>query len=103
MPASPLTEETFSRVMGCTAAELLGWLDRALPGARLAIDPAAARCVAEFDDGSLHMSWQALPAQRIALLAIPRLEVVFHYQGLAPERRRQVQRMFDLATQRGGG
>ncbi len=97
------TPESFTRLMGCTSAELLGWLERALPGAQLELDTSAAGCVARFADGALALSWRTLPPQRIALLAIPRLEVTFRYQRLSPERRQQVQRRFDLATQRGGG
>jgi hypothetical protein len=51
----------------------------------------------------LRLVWQPLAARRIALLEIPRLQVRFQYAGLSAERRHEVQRRFDLATQRGGG
>ena len=41
--------------------------------------------------------------RRIALLQIPQLRVSFRYVGFDADRRRDIQRRFDLATQRGGG
>ena len=93
----------FEQTMGCTAAELQRWLPDALPGAQVAASVSACRADARFADGTLTLTWRTLPALRIALLAIPRLQVHFAYAGLTPERRREVQRRFDLATQRGGG
>jgi len=97
--------EPFGRTMGCTARELRGWLVRALPGARLAIegDDDEGLCRARFEDGELHIAWRTLAPRRIALLSIPQLQVRFHYTGLSPQRRRDVQDYFDRATQRGGG
>jgi hypothetical protein len=93
----------FERAMGCTTAELIGWLPIALPDARLAVDSAASSARADFVDGTLHLRWHPLPQRRIALLAIPNLHVAFSYEGLNAARRHAMQRRFDLATQRGGG
>jgi len=97
--------ETFERIMGCRAAELLNWLPRALPGANLAIesDAEAGRCRATFEDGLLLIEWRALEPAQIALLKIPRLAIRFNYSGLGEARRQEVQGHFDRATQRGGG
>lgn len=95
--------EAFEQVMGCTVADLLRALPVALPGADIDTDAAAGVIRGAFADGTLRLAWQALPARRIALLDIPRLQVRFEYTGLSAERRREVQRRFDLATQRGGG
>lgn len=95
--------EQFDRVMGCTAQELTAWLPVALPHAELAVDLSACRAEARFPDGALTLSWQVKPAHRIALLAIPQLDVTFRYVGPGDDRRREIQRRFDLATQRGGG
>lgn len=65
--------------------------------------PVAGIVHAVFSDGALLLTWHSLPDRRIALLAVPRLQVQFAYTGMAPERRYEVQRRFDLATQRGGG
>ena len=89
--------------MGCTPAELVASLRRALPGAALAVD--ASRCVASaaFDDGVLHLEWREAPARQIALLSIPRILVRFRFERMTPERRHEVQRRFDMVYQRGGG
>lgn len=93
----------FEQTMGCTSADLLRCLALALPDAAVAIDPVAGAVHAVFSDGTLRLTWRSLPDRRIALLAIPRLQVRFAYAGMAPTRRYEVQRRFDLATQRGGG
>ncbi|TBR12575.1 MAG: hypothetical protein EPO43_13420 [Rugosibacter sp.] len=74
--------ETFERVMGCTAAELLSWLPRALPSATLSIDTAASVCTAAVSGEALRLDWEHLASTRIALLNIPRLSVRFIYTGL---------------------
>lgn len=95
----------FERIMGCTAAEFLGWLPRALPGAILELesDSEAGRCRASFEDGHLLIEWQVLDPTQIAMLRVPRLKVCFSYSGFEDTRRRAVQTYFDRATQRGGG
>lgn len=93
----------FEHIMGCTPADLMRCLPVALPGAVVEADAAGGVILAVFTDGTLRLKWQTLPMRKIALLEIPRLQVQFEYTGLTPERRRDVQRRFDLATQRGGG
>ena len=78
-------------------------IDDQIPQATIAVDPVAGVVHAVFSDGALLLTWHSLPDRRIALLAVPRLQVQFAYTGMAPERRHEVQRRFDLATQRGGG
>lgn len=95
--------ETFERVMGCTAAELLAWLPRALPDAHLQTDDAGQRHVATWTQGRLELSWQILPPRRIALLEIPQLAVSFTYADLDDAERFRIQKRFDLQTHRGGG
>lgn len=95
--------EKFQRVMGCTPADLLSWLPRALPAAALTVNAEHANCRAMLPDGILKLRWSLLPDARIAILTIPRLNVYFEYTGLSSERRYTVQKRFDLGTQRGGG
>jgi len=95
--------EKFERVMGCTPADLLSWLPRALPTATLTLDADNANCTALLPDGALQLRWSPLPDAHLALLTIPRLSVWFEYIGLCEDRRYTVQRRFDLGTQRGGG
>jgi hypothetical protein len=95
----------FERIMGCSAAELLAWLPRALPGAVLELEPGAqsGRCRAAFPDGQLLIEWRVLEPRQIALLRVPQLDVCFTYSGFEDARRQAVQTYFDRATQRGGG
>lgn len=98
-----IVPEEFEQVMGCTVADLLRALPVALPGASIDTNTSAGVIDSTFPDGTLRLAWLPLPARRIALLEIPRLQVRFQYAGMSPARRREVQRRFDLATQRGGG
>lgn len=93
----------FVRQMGCTQEELLRWLPQALPGSQLDIRAQEKRCEARWDWGTLTICWKVCPPRKIALLAIPCMDVVFEYEGATDEQRYQVQRRFDLETQRGGG
>lgn len=93
--------ERFEREMGCTEDELLRWLPGALEGAPLALEPG--RACARLGGGELRLSWHALPPRRIALLSMPRLAIVFAFEGLDDTTRQRVMRRFDLYTQRGGG
>jgi hypothetical protein len=95
--------ETFERVMGCTAAELVTWLPRALPNADLSTDVPGQRNVAAWSFGSMVLHWSPLPSRRIALLEIPQLQVHFAYHGMDDATRYRVQKCFDLQTHRGGG
>lgn len=89
--------------MGCTADELVSWLPRALPDADLQIDREHRRASAVWSEGGLVLSWQTMEPRRIALLAIPRLQVCFVYRQLNDRQRYRVQKCFDLQTHRGGG
>lgn len=89
--------------MGCTAADLMRCLPSALPSADIRSSAATGVVHAAFSDGTLSLTWRSLPARRIALMEIPCLHVKFQYSEMTPQRRREVQRRFDLATQRGGG
>lgn len=93
--------ECFDREMGCTATELRAGIAQALGESELEVTDATA--LATFDDGTLRLTWAALPHRRIASLEIPRLRVAFRFRGLTPERRYEVQRQFDRVYQRGGG
>lgn len=95
--------ETFERIMGCTSAELVSWLPRALPDAKLSTDILGQRNFAAWASGSLELRWNTLPSRRIALLEIPQLRVHFTYSGFDDDARYRVQKCFDLQTHRGGG
>lgn len=98
--------QPFTRIMGCTANELVGWLGRALPGASLDIaadDKGVGRCLARYPDGELGIEWTTQTPRKIALLEIPQLTVRFAYVDLPESRRQQIQLTFDRSTQRGGG
>lgn len=99
----PQAPHELTRVMGCTARDLLRWLPSALPEARLLIFETRNECLASFADGRLRIVWQTLPARRLARLELPQLHVRFCYENLADSRRAAIQEHFDRATHRGGG
>lgn len=93
--------EHFERDMGCTQAEWLGWMPRAIR--EHAWQREGNRIVVTIGSGTLAVSWSPLPERRIALLRMPRLLVTFHFEGLDAEQRRAFMKPFDLTIQRGGG
>jgi len=95
--------ESFERIMGCEARELLAWPPVALPNAEVIVEHASQQAIAHWPGGSLRLAWEVMEPRRIALLQIPQLRVSFRYVGFDADRRRDIQRRFDLATQRGGG
>ena len=93
----------FEQTMGCTVPDLLRWLPVALAGAEIDARAAARGARAVFADGTLQLNWYTLPPRRLGLLEIACLQVRFTYSGLSAQRRHEIHRRFDLATQRGGG
>jgi hypothetical protein len=91
----------FEREMGCTEAEWLGWLPRALGVHAYELQAGQARV--HIGTGVLALHWQALEPRVIALIRIPRLQVRFSFQGLDDAQRFAFMKRFDLYTQRGGG
>ena len=101
-PVSEAPPERFSRDYGCTEAD---WL-RCLPGAVHGHDlqrVETTRARVEVAAGWLDLHWTVLPPRRIALIVLPRLQVDFHFDAVAPEIRGGFMRRFDLFMQRGGG
>lgn len=93
--------ERFERDMGCSEAEWLGWMPRAL-GAYSWQREGSTITVA-LGEGRLTLAWQPLPERRIALLRMQRLLVRFEFEGLDADQRRAFMKPFDLSLQRGGG
>lgn len=92
----------FEREMGCTEAEWLSWLPRAVHGHRLDLGPG--RATVTIGGGALQLVWQALPPRQIALARLPRLAARFDFGDQVDEAARQAfMRTFDLYMQRGGG
>ena len=91
----------FEREMGCTEAQWLMWLPRALGEHpwHLQTDSAAV-CI---DAGTLDLTWQVAPARVIGLVSIPVLRVSFCFGGLDEAQRYSFMKRFDLYMQRGGG
>jgi hypothetical protein len=99
-------EVAFSREMGCTEAEWLGWLPAALGAHHWQRAGAALHVVVRNADGShgqLSIQWQTLAPRQIALMRLPRLLVHFQFDGLNDAQRYAFMRRFDLYMQRGGG
>jgi hypothetical protein len=91
----------FEREMGCTEDELKAWLPVAV-GER-AIDWRGPAATVVLEGGEVCLQWWPLPARRIALITLPRLQVRFEARGVADPAWQAFMRRFDLYTQRGGG
>ncbi len=92
---------SFEREMGCTAAQLRGWL----PGASgdRNIDWHEDSASLELDGGSVSIAWQVREPRRIARIVLPRLQVRFEARRVDESTWQRFMRHFDLHTQRGGG
>jgi len=93
---------SFEREHGCTEAEWLGWLPRAVHGHDLQLAaPGSARV--RIGGGRLELDWRVLAPRAIALLRLPRLAVRYGFDGVADAERLRFLKTFDLHLQRGGG
>jgi hypothetical protein len=93
----------FEREYGCTTTDWLRWLPGAVRKSALH-RPAHDRAHVEVDDAArLTLQWTVLPPRRIALISMPRLQVVFSFSSSSAEQRQAFMRYFDLYMQRGGG
>jgi hypothetical protein len=91
----------FERDMGCTPADWLGWLPRAMGDVPWELEGDALH--ASLGEGTLHIRWQVLPPRRLGLAVIPRLQVVFVFSQVPDAARLVFMKRFDLYTHRGGG
>ena len=96
-----MVEPLFARDYGCSEAEWLRSLPRAVGAHALSLRDGAATVA--IGAGQLRLQWRPLPPRRIALLNLPRLWVEFTFDGVAAEERQVFLRHFDLCLQRGGG
>ena len=99
-------DATFSREMGCTEAEWLGWLPAAMgqhPWQRRGQSASVDIKNVDGSVGHLQVQWQDGAPRQIALMRIPRLLVSFRFEGLTDAQRYAFMRRFDLYMQRGGG
>ena len=91
----------FTREMGCTEAEWLGWLPAAMGDVPWQLTQGKAN--AQLPSGTLSIQWHTGEPRRIALIQIPRLHVSFEFTGLDDAQRYTFMKRFDLYMQRGGG
>jgi hypothetical protein len=91
----------FEREMGCSVDELRRWLPGGAGGRPIAWRDDGADIT--FDSGSASIDWRALPARRLGLITLPRLQVRFEARGVNVAAWQRFMRHFDLHTQRGGG
>lgn len=91
----------FTREMGCTELEWLGWLDAAMGD--VVWQKHSSSLEATIFDGQLNITWQAAADRKIALMRMPVLKVNFVFQGVSDEQRYTFMKRFDLYMQRGGG
>ena len=91
----------FEREMGCTEAELRGWLPGASRGQAIAWRDGGADIA--LGAGTVSIDWRRGEPRRIALIVLPRLHVRFQACGIDAAAWQRFMRYFDLYTQRGGG
>ena len=91
----------FEREMGCSAEELCRWLPGGARGRAIAWRAGGADIALE--SGSVSIEWRTLPARRLGLITLPRLQVRFEARGVDDDAWQRFMRHFDLHTQRGGG
>ena len=92
---------SFEREMGCTEAQWLMWLPRALGEHPWKQHTGSANV--HIGAGALDLTWQVAPARVIGLVSIPVLRVSFCFDGLDDAQRYRFMQRFDLYMQRGGG
>jgi len=93
--------ELFEREMGCTEAEWLMWLPRAIGDHHWKLQAKSAGV--RIGDGALGLKWQVAAPRVIGLVSIPVLQVSFRFAGLDEAQRYTFMKRFDLYMQRGGG
>ncbi|MCU0924746.1 MAG: hypothetical protein MUF44_01545 [Hydrogenophaga sp.] len=93
--------ERFERDMGCSEAEWLGWMPRAMVNHPWKQEGQGIHV--RLGTGSLSITWSPLPERRIALLRMQRLLVRFAFEGVDADARKAFMKPFDLSMQRGGG
>jgi hypothetical protein len=93
--------ERFEREMGCTEAEWLASVPRALGDYPYQL--SAQTLLVQIGLGALAVQWKVGEPRVIALARIPRLLVQFGFNGLDEAQRLAFMQRFDLYMQRGGG
>ena len=91
--------------MGCTIDELINWLPAASNYKKFAATKTSSDATTiDFEADGITITANSQGSRKIALLVIPVLSVVFHFNQkwdkLASE---QFMKRFDMYTQRGGG
>ncbi len=91
--------------MGCTIDELVNWLPAASNYKKFEVTKTSSDATTiDFEVDGITITANSLGSRKIALLVIPVLSVVFHFNQkwdkLASE---QFMKRFDMYTQRGGG
>lgn len=92
---------SFEREMGCTEAEWLMWLPRAI--GEQTWQWQANSVTVHIGSGQLHLDWRVLEPRRLGLVQLPRLLMRFEFDHLDDAARYTFMKRFDLYTQRGGG
>ncbi len=91
----------FERDMACTEAEWLRWLPEAIGSFDWSLRDHSA--LVRIGRGPLELSWREAEPRVIGLVRLPRLIVMFAFDGVADDERDAFMKRFDLYMQRGGG
>ena len=87
--------------MGCTRAELMGWLPGATRQASFQVDGDKVTVITH--GGRVQISLEEKPPRRMGLVALPVLGITLCFRGLDGPARDDFLAYFDLYTRRGGG
>jgi hypothetical protein len=93
--------ERFEREMGCTEADWLRWLPAAIGVHEWHREPESV--TVQIAPGVLRLDWRTGEPRVIAQVRLPRLHVMFRFEGLQADQRLAFMKRFDLYMQRGGG
>ena len=94
--------DRFARDMACARAEWERLLLQALTGqVWTRLDDTQVRI--DLEGGTLTLRWAEGPPRRMALLRLPTLQLLLHFDGVPPAARRSFMKHLDLYTHRGGG
>ena len=105
-------DASFTREMGCTETEWLGWLPAAIgahawqrdgQSVRIALGKPESEPESGSTSASVCIRWSVGEPRVIALMRIPRLHVQFDFNAADAAQRYRFMRHFDLYMQRGGG
>ena len=94
---------SFTRDMGYSEKEFFRLLPSAVAGYSHTVEGNRVIISNAENNQRLRLTVNALPDREIGMIRIPRIEVVFAFDGFSEEERQKFMWQFDHSYQRGGG